>query len=117
MCSNDSLEKNSSKRFGSPSISVILTVENTAPLHPAWVCSASRFPLLKGIRSAMHSTGMQAQLEQFACGHRLRLRTDNCRDLMTPQTWSHLRARSAAFGVVFSESDEFSNGILLARRQ
>jgi len=58
------------------------------------------------------------QLEQFACQHRLRLTKDECGDLMVCAKLGHIYEHGPdVLGVVFSESDRYSNKILLARRR
>lgn len=58
------------------------------------------------------------RLEQFACEHKLRLRKDECGDMMIPAKLGHIYEHGAGlFGVVLFESAEVSNKILLARRR
>ncbi len=58
------------------------------------------------------------RLEQFASEYKLRLRKDECGDLMVFAKLGHIYEHGpGAFGVVFSESDRYSNRILLARRR
>jgi hypothetical protein len=58
------------------------------------------------------------RLEQFACEHELRLRKDECGDLMISAKLGHIYEHGpAVLGVVFSESDQYSNKILRARRR
>jgi hypothetical protein len=57
-------------------------------------------------------------LEQFASERGLRLKRDECRDLMIPAKLGHIYEHGAGlFGVVLSESAGHSNKILLARRR
>lgn len=58
------------------------------------------------------------RLEQFASERRLRLRKDECGDLMVSAKLGHIYEHGpGVLGVVFSESDQYSNKILLARRR
>ena len=58
------------------------------------------------------------RLEQFASEHKLRLRKDECWDLMVSAKLGHIYEHGpGVLGVVLSESDRYSNKILLARRR
>lgn len=58
------------------------------------------------------------RLEQFASEHKLRLKKDECGDHQVPAKLGHIYEHGpGVFGVVFSESDRYSNKILLARRR
>ena len=58
------------------------------------------------------------RLEQFACEHELRLGKDECGDPMISAKLGHIYEHGpAVLGVVFSESAQYSNKILLARRR
>jgi hypothetical protein len=59
-----------------------------------------------------------SQIEQFAYKHNLRLRKDECGDLMVPAKLGHIYEHSTSLlGVVFSESDRHGTRILLDRRR
>jgi hypothetical protein len=58
------------------------------------------------------------RLEQFASEHKLRLIKDECGDLMVSAQLGHIYEHGpGVFGAVLSESDQYSNKILLARRR
>ncbi len=58
------------------------------------------------------------RLEQFASEYKLRLRKDECGDLMVSAKLGHIYEHGpGVLGVVFSESGRYSNKILLARRR
>jgi hypothetical protein len=59
-----------------------------------------------------------SQIEQFASQHNLLLRKDECRDFMIPGKLGHIYEHSASLlGVLFSESDRYTDRILLDRRR
>jgi hypothetical protein len=59
-----------------------------------------------------------SQIEQFASQHNLLLRKDGCRDLLIPAKLGHIYEHSASLlGVLLSESDRYTNRILLDRRR
>ena len=58
------------------------------------------------------------RLQQFASKHNLLLRKDECQDLLIPAKLGHIYEHSASLlGVLFSESDRYTNRILLDRRR
>lgn len=67
--------------------------------------------------SAPKKESQIAEIKQFASEHGLRLEKDECRDLVIPAKLGHIYEHGAGlFGVVFSESTQYSNRILRARR-
>jgi hypothetical protein len=59
-----------------------------------------------------------SQIEQFASKHNLLFRKDECRDSTIPARPGHIYEHSASLlGVLFSESDRYTNRILLDRRR